>query len=135
MSGAYQSYQRLTPAEQAFVRSHPIDAMGFKEDADKALAAAQALYPAATLHNGQGDAFRHCYWNALMTRRTSAARAKEFADAHETNPGQPEAEMRMDLNNNEVGRNLAVANPGASDQKLTEVCQEALRTGKLITLF
>jgi hypothetical protein len=124
----------LTQAEKDFVWSHPLAAMTFKEDADKALAEAQKRFPPDTLHNGQGDAFRHAYWNALMVKHESYSLAKEFADAHETNPGQPAAEKDMDLYNNREGRLIAWHNPSATDEELANLVEQALKDGKLKTL-
>ncbi|OGS22824.1 MAG: hypothetical protein A2314_03980 [Elusimicrobia bacterium RIFOXYB2_FULL_50_12] len=52
------------------------------------------------------DAFRHAYWNAIMTRDIGYDFAKEIADNHELNPDN-EYSIKMDLNNNRIGRDLA----------------------------
>jgi hypothetical protein len=124
----------LTPAEVRFIIRHPFVARDFQSAANKALAEAQSRFPADQLHNGQGDAFRHAYWNALMTRAHGSSLAKEFADAHETNPNQPANEKEMDLHNNEVGRQIAVQNPNATDAQLAELVMQALREGRLRTI-
>ncbi|MBX7170037.1 MAG: hypothetical protein K1X72_03695 [Pyrinomonadaceae bacterium] len=132
--GSYDAYKKLTKAEQDFVKSHPLAAMTFKEDAAKALLEAQNRFPKETLHNGQGDAFRHAYWNALMVKHENYALAKEFADAHETAPGQPAAEMDMDLYNNREGRLIAYNNPNATEEELAKLVEKAVQDGKLRTL-
>lgn len=129
--GAYEMYNKLTQAERDFLWDHPLASMTFKENADKAFAEAAKRFPSNTLHNGEGDAFRHAYWNALMTKHESEALAKEFADAHETNPGQPAAEKTMDLHNNEVGRQIGKDNPKATDEELADLVEKALKDGKL----
>ncbi|MER6395364.1 cell wall-binding repeat-containing protein [Kitasatospora sp. NPDC001603] len=58
---------------------------------------------ADSLHNGKGDAFRHCYWNARMAIDMGVNTAKGFGDRHEDGDG-PENEKRMDLYNNAEGR-------------------------------
>lgn len=45
----------------------------------------------------ESDAFRHFVWAALLTKELGKARAKEFLDAHETDPDQPHIERQMDL--------------------------------------
>jgi hypothetical protein len=56
------------------------------------------------LHNGKGDAFKHAYWNALMTFYLTETWAKAMGNAHEARPKNPKLEKRMDLRNNAVGR-------------------------------
>lgn len=119
--GGYGTYKRLNKAEKSFLWSHPFASMTFSDDANKALTTAQSKFPSSELHNGRGDAFRHCYWNALMAKHEGDALAKEFADAHEENTDQPADEKKMDLHNNSVGRDIAAKNPGADDNKLAEL--------------
>ncbi len=71
--------------------------------ADAALADAQRYYP-TSLHNGRGDAFRHCYWSGRMTVNDGATEAKGFGDRHEEWSGNPWIEKEMDLRNNSIGR-------------------------------
>ncbi|MDP2160604.1 MAG: hypothetical protein Q8K02_08995, partial [Flavobacterium sp.] len=53
------------------------------------------------------DAFRHAYWNAIMTRDIGYDFAKEIADNHELNRDNPgEKARQMDLWNNKVGRDI-----------------------------
>ncbi|MFJ8478389.1 DUF6973 domain-containing protein [Kitasatospora sp. NPDC094011] len=73
------------------------------DHADAAADAAKRNFPRESLHNGQGDAFRHCYWNARMTIDMGVNTAKGFGDRHEEGGG-PEDEKRMDLYNNAQGR-------------------------------
>jgi len=131
--GAYDQYGRLSDAERSFIWSHPFAAMDFREAADKALNQAAATYPRETLHNGTGDAFRHCYWNALMTREQGADLAREFANAHETGGG-PAIEGRMDLHNNAVGRRIGAAHTNASDGELAAYCVAALDNDELLII-
>ncbi|MFP2924864.1 DUF6973 domain-containing protein [Pyxidicoccus sp. 3LG] len=56
------------------------------------------------MHNGKGDAFKHAYWNALMTFYLTETWAKAMGNAHEARPKNPKLEKRMDLRNNAVGR-------------------------------
>ncbi|WP_152541260.1 DUF6973 domain-containing protein [Kallotenue papyrolyticum] len=78
-------------------------------DAQTAFAEAQRQFPGSTLHNDAGDAFRHCYWSALMAIYfDSPSTAKTFGDLHEDHPNNPPAEKAMDLFNNEKGRAIGV---------------------------
>lgn len=66
--------------------------------------------------NDEGDAFRHFIWAGLLTKELGTEKAKDFLNAHEANPLQPESERDMDKFNNEKGhlaaQNLKVLVPG-----------------------
>jgi RHS repeat-associated protein len=72
--------------------------------------------------NGPQDAYRHCLWNCLMTRKIGIDQAKEVADIHEgTNLG-PADEHEMDYCNNEIGRQLGLNN----EKSCEDSCMDAL---------
>lgn len=81
----------------------PYDAYVASKLADDALAAAVATRLPG-LHNGPADAWRHAYWNCIMTKRLGASQAKTIADNHEAHGGGPAIENAMDLFNNAAGR-------------------------------
>jgi hypothetical protein len=85
-------------------------------------------------NDGHRDAFRHAYWNALMTKEFGADWTKQFATAHEGLPGNPATREAMDLYNNEVGRQIAIANPNASAEELATLVQQAVTDGKMVVL-
>ncbi len=108
----------------------PFDCAKGKTNADTAGATARENYPADTLHNGIGDAFRHCYWNALMTISIGRNQAKKIADLHEdNNTTGPLAEREMDLKNNEIGRQVGSESTTADEAR--EKCDDHVRTGHL----
>ncbi|MFF2045279.1 DUF6973 domain-containing protein [Kitasatospora sp. NPDC058170] len=80
------------------------------------------------------DAFRHAYWNALMTSHFGEDWASRYASAHEQMPGNPGDRESMDLYNNEVGRRIAVANPNASDEELERLVEEAVLRGDMVVI-
>lgn len=125
-------FSGLTPAEKIYLALHPHHIGIIRENADKALAEAQSLFP-SSVHNGDGDAFRHCFWSALLGRDIGQSNAIEFTTAHEGYSGNPAGERAMDLHNNAVGAKIGGASPGATDAALSLACQNALRTGKLRT--
>ncbi len=87
------------------------------------------------LHNGSGDALRHALFNALNTQTVGEKLTKELGDAHEEDrPNQPVNEKKMDLNNNEVGRDVAKNNPDASIFELATKLLDKLESGKMLTL-
>lgn len=85
-------------------------------------------------NDGHRDAFRHAYWNALMTREFGAEWTQQFATAHEGLPGNPADREAMDLYNNEVGRQIAIANPNASPEELATLVQQAVTDGRTVVL-
>ncbi|RPB03970.1 hypothetical protein L873DRAFT_1825894 [Choiromyces venosus 120613-1] len=111
-----------------------------KGHATEALTAAQQNFPANTLHNGKGDAFRHCYWNARMTVDMGQDTAKTFADLHEEGGGGPAAEGEMDLANNASGRKFGeeVKSGGGDDgdkyARALAKCKSAANSGVLKVL-
>lgn len=97
----------LNVQELALVALYPIPAVTVYNDAQTAGNRANSLYEYSTLYLGNGDAFRHTYWNTLMAWHLSTNLAEQFATAHEsTTPAG--IDKTMDLNNNQVGRNIAL---------------------------
>ncbi|ORX92095.1 hypothetical protein K493DRAFT_226522, partial [Basidiobolus meristosporus CBS 931.73] len=93
-------------------------------------------FSSASLHYGKGDAFRHCYWNALMTIRFGADQAQKVADSHEDNGNNLSAESKMDLFNNAQGReigNLYKTSKSANALAM-DGCLDAARKGMLQTI-
>ncbi|WP_124713038.1 DUF6973 domain-containing protein [Mycolicibacterium nivoides] len=80
------------------------------------------------------DAFRHAYWNALMTQRFGEAWTRDFATAHERLPGNPATAEAMDLYNNEVGRNIATAHPEATPAELADLVERAVNNGDTVVV-
>lgn len=84
--------------------------------------------------DGHNDAFRHAYFNALLTRSFGSEFAAAFATAHEGTPGNPASKEAMDLYNNEVGRRVAMRNVEALDDELAELIQAALKNGEMVVI-
>ncbi|KAI5777899.1 hypothetical protein EDC01DRAFT_791258 [Geopyxis carbonaria] len=121
-----------------FCLSHVSACISGYKQSSVALAAAGALFPANTLHNGRGDAFRHCYWSALMTIDVGASEAKAVGDAHEAEGANPPQEKAMDLANNASGRSVGAATTGATETRYVKAraeCERRARAGQLVTLF
>ncbi|EAU85083.2 secreted protein [Coprinopsis cinerea okayama7 len=106
--------------------------------AEVASAAAAANFPSSSLHNGQGDAFRHCYWNARMAIYLGTARAKEIGDNHENSGNNPANEKAMDLANNATGRTIGANAAGSTKEakynNAQAECLRRARNGQLVTL-
>lgn len=78
------------------------------KDATNASASAKKLFP-KSLHNGRGDSYRHCYWNALMTISIGENGAMKIASNHEAVRNGPAREKKMDLVSNKTGRSVGKA--------------------------
>jgi hypothetical protein len=119
----------------------------FKDIASNAFARSEAEFPAPSPvpswvptdrqdewigNDGHRDAFRHCFWNARLTKEFGFEWTKQFATAHEALPGNTASREAMDLYNNEVGRKIATDNPKASVDELAKLVRKAADEGKLI---
>jgi len=99
--------------------------------AGDALAYAEAYFP-GTVHNGKGDAFRHCYWSARMTIEDGAGTAEKIATRHEnTASGQPDIEKTMDLRNNSIGRAIGVGKGRNTEASVRSTCRSRAAAGSL----
>jgi len=121
----------------------------FRDIADQAFADSEAQYPHSGPvpsyvptarhrewigNDGHRDAFRHAYWNALLTREFGYKWTLQFTTAHEALPGNPCTREAMDLFNNEVGRNIARANPKVSDTEIINLVRKAVTDGDLVVV-
>lgn len=101
---------------------------------DEATNKAMELYGKEAFDDGHGDAFRHTYWNALMTREFGEDWTKEYATKHEMLGGNPAHREAMDLYNNDIGRQIAVKNPDASPDELANLVEDAVRDGDVLVI-
>lgn len=67
------------------------------------------MNPNHTSYNNEGDAFKHCMFQAELTFWFGERIAKFFGDLHENKPDNPEAERVMDLHNNSIGREIGLS--------------------------
>jgi len=111
----------------------------FEQDHNDAFNDADARYPRneseeLSINDNHNDAFRHAYWNALLTRDFGEKWAAQFATAHEGLPNSLPTREAMDLYNNQVGREIAAAHPLASPAQLADFIQQAISDGKLLVV-
>lgn len=112
----------------------PLELDAFKDIHDDAFEQADTRFESADRNDDQNDAFRHAYWNALMVKEYGAEWAEDYATAHEQLPGNPGPREAMDLYNNEVGRDIAVANPDASAEELADLIEAAVKNGDTVVV-
>ncbi|WWU66780.1 hypothetical protein QJR26_18360 (plasmid) [Clostridium baratii] len=97
--------QEVTKLELSLTGAYPREALSVFSNAKKANDAAFKRYTRESLWKGNGDAFRHTYWNVLNRRSVGASFAKLFSDAHESE--EPNGiDKTMDLRNNKIGIDL-----------------------------
>lgn len=129
-------YPGLTPAEKALVAKSPKDALTVYEQKNVAEKSTSRNFPDQNL-NDESDAFRHFLWAALLTKELGKARAKEFLDAHEADPDQPDIERQMDVHNNSRGQIAAeslIKEKRWSEKNIEAKGLEELRTKRLQVL-
>lgn len=94
----------LTKAEMLLCARFPLKCSKTKGISSHARQSARSHFPDGIIY-GRGDAFRHAYWNAVMTKEIDETWARKFATAHESET--PAGNDRtMDLRNNGVGRGV-----------------------------
>lgn len=136
--GVYDSFNELTPAEKAVIAAlavkNPAGVLAIKNSKTTAFNETTRRF-GYNGHNDKSDAFRHCFWSAILSRDIGFYWAKAFTSAHETKPGQPTDEKAMDLHNNSVGLDIGFFYfiPD-SNVALSEMCYKALLDGKLTVL-
>lgn len=134
----------------ALIRSRGLVGLSdFKDVADDAFAEAERQFPdPATIpayvpagrerewkgNDGHRDAFRHCFWNARLTREYGATWTRQFTTAHEALPANTAAREAMDLYNNEVGRSIAVAHADADRDELARFVRAAVDSGRTVVV-
>lgn len=103
------------------------------ELAGRAEQAAKAKYKNNEQWLGEGDAFRHMAWQALMTQKYGRIPAALVGYAHEMglggqfgNPEQTNKEEQMDLANNALGREIGSKYDNVDD--MMKALEEAIAT-------
>lgn len=124
----------LTPAEKLYLITHPHHIGIISDVRQKASVEAARMFPREGQHNGNGDAFRHCYASALLARDIGPANARTFTNAHEAYSANPPGERAMDLHNNAVGIRIGTHREGTSDATLSQLCMAAFAAGELMTV-
>ncbi|MCS4293991.1 RHS repeat-associated protein, partial [Comamonas sp. BIGb0152] len=111
----------------------PLDAWNTRADNSEAFKRSKEKFAIHELHNGVGDAFRHCYWSCIMSLRMGVEQAKKVGDTHEVygtqKRKQPEKEEIMDYHNNSKGRECSAFSDDKNDCEMN--CDEKLGNGEL----
>lgn len=101
------------------------------------------MNPNHTSYNNEGDAFKHCMFQAELTFWLGKDIAKFFGDLHEAKPDNPDKEKVMDLHNNSIGREIGkpyfwqifkkLFNQNAIYDSIAEDIMDKMNKGELIT--
>ncbi|MCG7381718.1 hypothetical protein [Paenibacillus sp. ACRRY] len=109
----------------------PIDAAKAKINANTAI-----QYTASSgytgIEDGKADAYRHAFWNILMTRDIGASQAKEVADIHEKYNFSHQLAATMDDYNNAVGRGSYPSSGSTTDTALSNIIKSKMTAGTLV---
>lgn len=123
-------FNRLNPDEKALYRQYPGAGVAALAAAKIAEDKSNAWYEPSCLEDGNGDAFRHAFWNCLMNKSIGSDMAKRWGDAHESGvPNNPPLKEAMDLFNNRIGRGISITST-VGDEAPNKV-REAVREGRL----
>lgn len=130
----YDQWTNLTSKEKWLVVTMPWQAYYVNKARNLAWSETQRRF-GYNGRNDRSDAFRHAYWNSLMTKYIGAYWAEKWATAHEYGRAATDpAGTSMDLHNNAVGRDIGRYNSWASETELSRLVMDALNRGRLRTL-
>ena len=96
----------LNPAEQALASAHPFQATQYYISSQVAIDYTVSKFGYNGYQNAS-DAFRHAFWNSVLTMRIGSTAAKTWTDAHESTSSG--IDKQMDLFNNGLGRSICVS--------------------------
>lgn len=133
MSGVYEDWNHLTVVEKIYLVTHPLNAARIKTSKNDAFQETSKRF-GYNGHNDKTDAFRHCFWSAILARDIGYLDAWIYTTAHESDPKNPAGEKKMDLANNLVGLKIGkFCSLSDSNAELSNKCYEALQKGQLLT--
>lgn len=131
---------RITQAEVNLAKSNPGEFTIYGSTALAAINLSEAIYNSG-LSQGNGDAFRHAYWNAILVQEFGAVtrgpaygveRAEIWTTAHESESSGIDKEM--DLYNNYVGREIGYFNYTQSRTHISNTLQTLVNQGTLVRI-
>ena len=102
MANPYEQYENLTKKEKEYLKKHPTHVWYPEESKEIAFAETKRIF-GINGRNDRSDAFRHCYWSALLSMDVGYSNAFEFTNAHEYSPLNDPKEKAMGLHNYSVG--------------------------------
>ncbi len=136
ISASTYDLSTITSEELALYSKYPTKAAAAKICANKATTLANDRYKKYTHREGNGDACRHAYWSALMTRDIDKSFAYDAGLAHEGltrdySFSSQNADVKMDISNNYSGRTLGTQMSTSTDSQLAYAVTENVNGGNL----
>ncbi len=124
--------ENVNYVEQVLIVGYPIDAISMDSAREIADQATWQIFGESGNGDGEANAFKHSYWNAVATQKIGMKKTRLFANAHEfgwvwENASNP-TPMKMDLHNNAVGRTIGASNLYEKDIR-TGVLTELIKGG------
>ena len=126
--------RNVTKEELILVSKYPSDAVKVFNNSKTASAEASRLYVSSTLYLGNGDAFRHAYWNALNVKSVGLTKARDFANAHESET-KDGTDKKIDISKYDLGRNIAKANINSSISTIKNKIISDINKGRMYRLY
>ncbi|NUP26411.1 MAG: hypothetical protein HOQ36_10845 [Nocardia sp.] len=135
IAGPLGKAKQVTAAEAEMLDDLSIgDKIRFYRIMTEAEDTALGVYEGDLEQDDHTDAFRHAYWNALMTQEFGADWTTEYASKHEGRPDNAAVREAMDLHNNEIGRTIALQNPDADPEELQQLVKDAVARGDTVVI-
>ncbi|WCN09008.1 DUF6973 domain-containing protein [Marinomonas mediterranea] len=128
MPSIVKQYDGLTDDEKSYLKRNIHHVFIIKKARDTAYRETAKIF-GYNGRNDQSDAFRHCFWSALLAKELGEKNAKKFTSAHESSPTNAINEKLMDLHNNDIGLNIGKS--GGSNTFLSARCLSALTSQEL----
>ncbi|MGM0816196.1 MAG: DUF6973 domain-containing protein [Bacillota bacterium] len=134
-------FSDLTEKEVELARQHPVEFVTYASTAKNASDETNKYFGKSQLWQGNGDAFRHTYWNAILVPNFGGTmkgpnhgynRAKVWTTAHEQN--SKGADREMDLYNNEQGRQLGVTKYYNTNTQFSKSIRTMVKQGSLVRI-
>lgn len=139
MSSLYDQWKPLTWAEKAYIVAYPHHTLFIKQSKEMAYEETKQRFGRNGL-NDESDAFRHCFWSAILSRDIGYVNAHIFTSAHESGSSNDPQQKEMDLHNNAVGLRIGTqfvyVAPGlgrlfSSNRLVSDKCFNALQKNEL----
>lgn len=136
LNGGEIPTQELTQTEIEMLMADPTRIPAVIDIREQATSVATQRFPPpnGSEIDNQTDAFRHAYGSALMTQQFGEDWTAAFTAAHEGRVDNYQSSESMDLYNNQVGRNIALANPDASPEQLADLVQQSVQNGDMVVI-
>lgn len=129
-------FVNLNPEQKKFVLKHPKLALYANNLSDIAKKEARARYPQNELLDGEGDAFRHFVWAAMLTHTIGDTMARTVLNNHEP-PGFSKSTQMDHFNNNKgvlAAKNLKrkYGDKNIPSEVFFNLAEEKIKSGELM---